>query len=465
MINKEIFHPISMADREWIQDILKNEYLEICDQTFGVSYAGKYTYNIQVANVSGCVVYRYDEGDFHSFSYPVGKNTEKAVIEIIDYIRESDEEIGISPVTFSQRQQLISLGIDDLMIEPLTDYFDYVYLADDLKYLKGSRYSAKRNHINRFTESSDWSHEALSHENAAECLELVEQWRMKKESSEDNAESDDSELIAEELEIKRSLEKLDELGFFGSVIRRDGKIIAFSICEAQNKDTMIVHYEKADADIQGAYQIINRETVLNADEFTYVNREDDLGIKGLRKAKESYYPYYMGRKYSVCISDVVFADEKSIDDLKRLWKQAFSDDDEYIAEYFGYLMMNNNIKQQWLNESVLVIKKDNSIAAMGSFFDGQIEDTNVKYLYGLATAENYRLQGMSRKIIEFARMYYDCPIVLKPGSEDLQSMYKKLGFRPLSSESLLTLTDEIFKRSNGEIIDECDYTEGLMIYA
>lgn len=465
MLDIKIFHPITMDDKEWIEKITKNEYLEICDQTFGMSFAGRYTYNIQVANVSGCVVYKYDEGELHSFSYPIGKNSKEALIDIVEYIKYSSDDIQISPMSFTDKQEFESLSIDGFMIEPYYDYFDYVYLTENLKNLAGKKYAAKRNHINRFVENTSWSVEELSKENAYECIQLEKHWRQTKEDMIEFSDDDmKRELINEEIEIRRSLENLNELGFFGIIIRREDIITAFSICEEQNKDTVIVHYEKADANIQGAYQIVNRETAALIDRlgYKYVNREDDLGISGLRKAKQSYYPYYMGRKYGAFLSEFSFATLNDISNLKLLWKQAFNDEDEYINEYFECLTDKNAINEKWLHEAVIIHKSGTVLQAMGSFFDAvTARNEKVKYVYGLATDIDYRKKGLCKRMLLFAKNYFNCPLVLKPQDEKVASMYGKMGFVRLHGSEQFNITDEIVKASN--IIDKEDYTKDLMI--
>ena len=272
------------------------------------------------------------------------------------------------------------------------------------------------------------------------------------------------ELINEEIEIRRSLENLNELGFFGIIIRREDIITAFSICEEQNKDTAIVHYEKADANIQGAYQIVNRETAALIDRlgYKYVNREDDLGISGLRKAKLSYYPYYMGRKYGAFLSEFSFATLNDISNLKLLWKQAFNDEDEYINEYFECLTDKNAINEKWLHEAVIIHKSGTVLQAMGSFYDAvTAQNEKVKYVYGLATDIKFRRKGLCKRMLIFAKKYFGCPLVLKPQDKSVASMYEKMGFVRLHGSEQFNITDEIVKASN--IIDTEDYTKDLMI--
>jgi hypothetical protein len=131
----------------------------------------------------------------------------------------------------------------------------------------------------------------IDESNRQECMNLARDWNENKEGVVEQDKDD------EECALNRALRHMDALGLQGGVLKVDGKVIAFTIGEPLTEDTFVVHFEKAYADIQGAYPMINREFVRNCMQgFTYVNREEDLGLPGLRKAKMSYYPDQMYEK-------------------------------------------------------------------------------------------------------------------------------------------------------------------------
>ena len=175
--------------------------------------------------------------------------------------------------------------------------YDYIYTSEKLINLSGKKLQSKRNHINRFTaQHSDYKYISIT-ENPSEvsrCKDMLEKWyNLNKESSDDSLELD---FITTSL----YLDNFEALKLRAGAIEVDGEFIAFSLGAKLSEDTFIVHVEKAFADIQGAYPIINQQFVINeAAEFTYINREEDMGYPSLRKAKMSYRPDILLEKYIV----------------------------------------------------------------------------------------------------------------------------------------------------------------------
>ncbi len=175
--------------------------------------------------------------------------------------------------------------------------YDYIYTSEKLINLSGKKLQSKRNHINRFkAQQTDWKYISIT-ENPAEavrCKKMLQKWYdINKESSDESLEDD---FKATSL----FLDNFEAMKLKVGAIEVNGEIIAFSMGAHLNEDTFIVHVEKAFADIQGAYPLINQQFVLNeASEYTYINREEDMGLPSLRKAKLSYRPDILLEKYIV----------------------------------------------------------------------------------------------------------------------------------------------------------------------
>lgn len=174
---------------------------------------------------------------------------------------------------------------------------DYIYSTESLITLSGKKLSAKRNHINKFMrEYGSFEYFEISPETVSECKRIFDEWCMK--SNECDCE------IPEECEKWACFQLLDNWNRIGSLkgalIRVNGKFEAFTIGEMLNDDTAVIHIEKGNTDIHGIYALINREFVARAFPHSkYVNREEDMGKEGLRKAKQSYHPVYMINKYNI----------------------------------------------------------------------------------------------------------------------------------------------------------------------
>ena len=174
------------------------------------------------------------------------------------------------------------------------DYADYVYEADKLAALSGKKYHSKKNHVNKFMSLyPDWSYEPITKDNIEECFQMALRWR------ELNGCEADEEKHAEICVTLNFLRLFEELQMRGGALRVNGEIVAFTVGEAvgMRQDTLVVHIEKAFSEIQGAYTVINQQFAIHeGKDFQYINREDDVGQEGLRKAKLSYKPVFLIEK-------------------------------------------------------------------------------------------------------------------------------------------------------------------------
>lgn len=184
---------------------------------------------------------------------------------------------------------------DDFTITPLRDDLEYIYSAESLKTLSGKKLHSKRNHISAFDRNYKWNYEPLSTNNLDDALKMADLWA---ERCEDCSQKES--LLSENAAMKRVLPFMNRLRIKGGVIRVEGKVVAFCFGAPINQRVFDVQVEKALPEYKGAYAVINREFVKSLDEnYEYINREDDMGIEGLRKAKLSYKPAIMLEKYFI----------------------------------------------------------------------------------------------------------------------------------------------------------------------
>jgi hypothetical protein len=174
------------------------------------------------------------------------------------------------------------------------DQSDYVYSAQDLIKLAGKRFHKKKNHLNKFIKNVEYNYKPLDQETVECVLEMQESWCQLRDCKED------SSLMNEDRAIYEAMTHFGHLGYVGGAIVINDVVEAFSLGEALNSDTAVIHIEKANPQIPGLYAAINQMFAANAwSEMTYINREQDLGVAGLRKAKESYQPHHMIDKYII----------------------------------------------------------------------------------------------------------------------------------------------------------------------
>jgi len=196
---------------------------------------------------------------------------------------------NVTPEQFAQIEEWFP---GEFQIEYDRDEADYVYEREKLVTLSGKKLHAKRNHVNKFKNTyENWSYETLTEENLEDCFQMALKWCSM------NGCRDDQGKSSEFCVTQNSLRLFKELELTGGILRVDGEIVAFTIGEPLCDDTFVVHIEKAYADVDGAYTMINQQFVEHECEgYQYINREDDAGEEGLRKAKLSYRPAFLVEK-------------------------------------------------------------------------------------------------------------------------------------------------------------------------
>ena len=285
------FKPVRAEDKETINKYLKHVRSRSCDMSFAAIYLWRGFYNLEYAECEDMIVFRSNEEET-SFSLPLGAgDPKKALDRVLEYCREE----GIPPVFHSisreMEQYLNEQYPGQFRVEFDRDIADYIYETQALIELKGRKYHGKKNHIKKFSKMYDWSYEAITPENTQECLDMLKKWKAQ------NCATEDLEKHAEICVSEASLREREFLGLTGGLLRVDGQVVAFTVGEQIHPDTFCVHIEKAFADIQGAYSMINQQFLIHeAADCKYVNREDDVGDPGLRKAKLSYHPAFLEEK-------------------------------------------------------------------------------------------------------------------------------------------------------------------------
>lgn len=417
---KDIFHTITIDDKDWVNEKLSQDRLVSCEYTFANNFVWGKQYQVEVGELFGCGVIRYRENGSCSYSFPFGNGDKKKVIGfLLEESERNDCKLNLSSLLAHNRKEILEWFPGMFELEGNRDEYDYVYTVERLSTLAGRKLHGKRNHIARFKDGNDWSYERLNADNKSECVEMAKLWITMREDKWNEDMSSEMEAL------QTALKYFDELGLIGGVIRKSGEIVAFSIGEALNKDTLVVHFEKAYPNLQGAYPMINQQFVLNEGKsYKYVNREEDTGDLGLRKAKLSYYPEFLVEKYIATHERVVFASEFDREQIISLWNTCFGDEREYIEFY---------LDNRFTSENMLVIFEDNKLVSMASFLPAEItingEKKSSKYVYAVATHPEYRKKGLAAEILNRAKEKYQCPLILQPVDEALERYYEKLGFK------------------------------------
>lgn len=420
--NMQKFHSITLADREWVNEKLKESDNASCEYSFANNFIYKKVYDVQVGMLFGCGVIRYRDrkgrGKYH-YSFPFGNGDKKAAVEKMKEM-SANEGYGLCmyPVLENDRKNLIEWFKGEFEIDADRGDFDYVYTVEKLANLKGKKLHGKRNHIARFMDDNDWRYEPMSAANIEDCRKMSKEWELMRLDKWNDSMEQEINVLDD------ALDNFDALGFAGGVLYKADEIVAFTIGERLNSDTLVVHFEKAYPDLQGAYPMINQQFILHEGTgYTYVNREEDMGDMGLRQAKLSYHPDMILKKYSVAQSSVVFANETDKAAIEEIWRECFGDGAEYIGMY---------LENRFETENMFVIFEDGRPVSMLSLLPVHVtingEKHAARYVYAVATLPAYRKKGYASKLIEHAFFKYNEPLILQPSSDGLRKYYEKLGF-------------------------------------
>ena len=278
-----------LEDILWAKDILQKSGRKGSEFCFGNIYMWCKAYNCTIAKLDDTILCR--AGD--SYVLPAGSgDLKKLVKELKKDSEDRNIPLKLHGLCESQKADLEEAFENEFDFYENRDSFDYIYSTEDLATLPGKKYHGKRNHISYFENNFDWTYEEMNPDNAKECLEFSNFWY--KANDKKIRTGTDRELVA----ITRALSHFTELGFKGGILRVQGDIVAYTFGEPLSDTVFCTHVEKAVADIRGAYPMINREFARNTiAQYSLVNREEDMGIEGLRRAKESYKPKILLKKY------------------------------------------------------------------------------------------------------------------------------------------------------------------------
>lgn len=218
---------------------------------------------------------------------PSGKRKKDLFDQVLQLAKERGSDYPMAVIDSNTKDWLLQ-NYPNIEINPKREFFDYVYLASDLADLPGSSYGKIRNRFNKFKRNFSYTIEGISEENMNEVQEFLKRWCLWKDCESDPL------LENERKAILISMNHFFNLDLSGIAIRINDAIESIAVFEAMNKDTAIVHYEKGSPDYDGIYKVINQETAkILQEDYQFINRESDMDIPGLRKAKLSYRPHHM----------------------------------------------------------------------------------------------------------------------------------------------------------------------------
>ena len=284
------FKNISLEDYEIINKYYKNINDMNCEYTVGNTILWALHYHLEYTIEQGFLIFKMNNKN-PSFVFPIGEGDLKPIFHVLfDFCKNNKVPFRMHGVNSRQFSLLNEIFPNEFCIQYNRDDADYIYLAEDLMNLSGRRYHGKKNHVNKFKKSYNWSYERINKENISDCILMATEW-----GNQNNSDKDIDKGI--ELSVTlNALKYFEELKFQGGLIRVDEKVVAFTVGEQLNNECFVIHIEKAFSDIQGAYAMINQQFILDyANKYKYINREGSWSRR-FKKSKIILSSYYYIRK-------------------------------------------------------------------------------------------------------------------------------------------------------------------------
>ncbi len=286
------FYEPTVEDAAWAAPLLSQSGSMACEYSFTTIYIWRRYYNNQIARLGDSFFIRSGTVD-PLYLLPVGGDLRENIELLRAQARDKGEQLQLFGADEAMRAQIEGWypGVFDWQASPQD--FDYLYNTEDLAQLSGRKYHSKRNHIASFNAKYAWSYEKITEDNRDEVMQMVSEWCREK------GNCSDPSLQSERCGVWEAMQHMKELSLMGGLLRVEGKVVAMTIASPISSEVVDIHVEKALQDYSGAYAMINREFAARELEgrFRYINRENDLGIEGLRRAKKSYNPVRILEKY------------------------------------------------------------------------------------------------------------------------------------------------------------------------
>ena len=288
------FRKMTAEDGQWARPLLAQGGFDTCEYSFADIFMWSTRYDAHIAHWNDFMTVRSQVGETCQYLYPAGLGDRRAALEeILTQARDKGCRVIFYGLPDPAKRELEAWFPGMFTFQDQRDHYDYLYLAGDLAELPGKKFQKKRNHVSRFVrENPDWQFQPITPENMPLVRQFSEQWYLA------HPEEENCGITEEHTAADRALDHFEALGLQGGVLLAGGRVVAYSFGSFTNDRVFNTQVEKARADVNGAYAMINREMArFVQDRCEWIDREDDVGDEGLRKAKLSYQPALLLQKW------------------------------------------------------------------------------------------------------------------------------------------------------------------------
>ncbi|HOT03784.1 MAG TPA: phosphatidylglycerol lysyltransferase domain-containing protein [Methanolinea sp.] len=287
MIKLSQFRPVTFQEQALFRDHYSRFPQVHSDNLFSNMLCWNHYANYACLQVQGTIVLCSTIQGKTRFRPPIGPQDPDILEDVIRLAVEEGDEVPLVLIDTTTREWMEYL-YPGLVLHKDRDHFEYVYRAEDLARLPGGEYLTIRRQLNRFRKQCRPQLEEIGTRNLPEVESFLHEWCEWKQCNEHPF------LSAEKDAVMYAISHFRELGLCGLLIRVSGKVGAIAVFEELNRETAVVHFEKGLPECEGIYKAINAETAAFLEErYTFINRESDMGVPGLREAKMRYHPHHM----------------------------------------------------------------------------------------------------------------------------------------------------------------------------
>lgn len=285
-----------LKDRDWIQEIVAGTENRGSDLAFGNIFLLRNKYDTKICRYEDFLIRKYNGLWRVGYTFPVGTgDVEAALHKLEEYVTGQGESLNFCMLTEEQKSLLEELYPGRFTFSCNEGDTDYVYLSGELANLAGRAYHKKKNHVLRFMRTyENVELRPITGENKEDAWTVEERWHHA------HQEQANYSQMAERNAIWEALQNMEALGMMGAVLYVEDVPAAMTIASRINGDTCDIHFEKVTDEyaVSGGYSVINQMYAGQLTDYEWINREEDIGIEGLRKAKLSYHPKLFIQKYS-----------------------------------------------------------------------------------------------------------------------------------------------------------------------
>ena len=459
------FRPITAADADLLRSFTTESKCMNCDLNVANLCSWQFLYHTEYAVVEGFLVLRFVADGHVTYMKPIGKGDLRHVLELLRAdARSLGDTLRVACVCPCAQALMNESMPEAFTFEINRDKSDYLYLREKLVTLAGKKLQPKRNHVSKFKRTyPNYEYRPLTADLVPDCIRLGEEWCRTTDSGMQHA------MEAEQHMIAYALQHLDELHIIGGTLFVEDKMVAFTFGARINAEAFDVCVEKADTTYEGAYAMINNEFVSRLPEdIVYINREEDLGLEGLRKAKLSYQPDLILDKMVATLTAQPKETEEEMRmrfETRHLWERSFADPRAFIDLYF---------REKYRKERNETIVRDGRVVSAlqklpyPMTYGGQMLPAS--YISGACTDENYRRRGLMGELLNQThramREENATFSFLIPATAELGTYYAKFGYTPCFRFGWQSITTDKLVADSSLVVNSIDQypTEEQFIY-